>query len=105
MLWLLLVVACGGSVEGGSSSEGEPAKGATPPAEAGEGDASADTELGRCALGRKEDYREPCSWVADGRCYQDRAMACNCACPRSGNSQCTSGFDNGPDGHVWVTCN
>jgi hypothetical protein len=105
-LWVALVVGCGGNVEGGSSergsSDGDPNQ--SPGAPGSEPD-GADTELGSCKQGRKEDWRDPCPWVADGRCYDDREMACNCACPRSRNSQCTSGFDDGPDGHVWVSCN
>jgi hypothetical protein len=31
-------------------------------------------------------------------------MACNCACPRSHDSQCVSGFESGPNGHVLVSC-
>ena len=67
----------------------------------------ADTDLGFCKLGPVDDYSSPapCAWVADKRCYTEREMACNCACPRSRNSQCSSGFDAGPDGHVWVSCN
>lgn len=107
---MALVGACGGNVEGGPGPDAEGS--ATPPpdneapssSDTGTDNPDADTELGSCKLGRKEDYREPCRWVADRRCYDDREMACNCACPRSHNSQCTSGFDDGPDGHVWVTC-
>jgi hypothetical protein len=115
--WLLvlpLVVACGGIAEGGSN---EPSDGASKNAASGSSSSSssnevadnpdADTDLGECKLGPLEgDRTHPlCAWVADGRCYQTREMACNCACPRSRNSQCTSGFEDGPDGHVWVACN
>jgi hypothetical protein len=110
---LMAAVACGGNVEGGSK---EPAEN-TPPATSGSdatgdsGDSAtdnpdADTELGNCELGPAENLAssEPCAWVADDRCYQTHEMACNCACPRSRNSQCASGFENGPNGHVWVAC-
>lgn len=107
--WLVLVLGCGGNVEGGARDpEAEQNSGevpATPPGDDESASVDADIELGACKLGRKEDWREPCAWVADGRCYADREMACNCACPRSRNSQCVSGFEDGPDGHVWVSCN
>jgi hypothetical protein len=97
-----MIAACGGSVEGGSG-EGSSAETSPQPSE-GSPRTDAATELGTCKLGPKEDYRVACRWVADGRCYDEREMACNCACPRSGTSQCASGFDGGPDGHVWVSC-
>jgi hypothetical protein len=113
--WLLvlpLVMACGGVVEGGSN---EPDDGTSKSAASGSSSGSkggtdypdADTDLGECKLGPLEtDQTHPlCAWVANKRCYQAREMACNCACPRSRDSQCTSGFDEGPDGHVWVSCN
>jgi hypothetical protein len=104
LLLLWLSVACGGQVQGGSdepSHADEPADGSMKPSTA---TPEGDTELGACELGRKEDYRDPCPWVAEGRCYDDREMACNCACPRSGNSQCVSGFEAGAHGHVIVSC-
>ena len=106
-----LATACGGEFEGGSH---EPSPGSPTPnpsastSDQGQGtDPVADTDLGDCVLGALENRAtaEPCAWVADERCYQTHEMACNCACPRSRNSQCTSGFDDGPDGHVWVACN
>lgn len=116
--WLLLLplgVACGGVVEGGSKDPGEgssstPTNSESDPgsnASSGEDNADADTDLGDCTLGPLENRAtdQLCAWVADKRCYQTREMACNCACPRSRNSQCASGFDEGPNGHVWVACN
>lgn len=103
-----LLVACGGVVEGGGSEKPEPStsSGATANKDdsASPGFGEPGTELGECVLGPAETYAVPCAWVADGRCYETRAMACNCACPRTHNSQCTSGFESGPDGHVWVVC-
>lgn len=109
------LLGCGGVVEGGS---GDPGEASEPPREgpAGEspepdadssgiGDPMADTELGSCVPGKKERYDQPCAWVANERCYATREMACNCACPRTRDSQCVSGFGAGPDGHVWVDCN
>jgi hypothetical protein len=105
-----VLAACGGVVEGGER-ESEPGGNAPKPSATSsserDDDSSnpeADTELGGCELGRKEDYIKPCAWVAEGRCYDEREMACNCACPRSRTSQCASGFESGPDGHVWVSC-
>jgi hypothetical protein len=71
----------------------------------GQCDAGADTELGECKLGVREySTSKPCPWVADGRCYDTREMACNCECPRDRDSQCLSGFGDGPNGHVLVEC-
>lgn len=111
----MLVVACGGVVEGGSRQDGgeqtpSTNPGKDPPAsddeDSGSGlnDPNADTELGDCKLGYAETYTKACAWVTDGRCYETRQMACNCACPRDRNSQCASGFEGGADGHVWVAC-
>lgn len=108
--WLIVVSACGGNVEGGSGGpdpDPQPdVEAETSPGKTGSSsDPVADTALGACKLGRAEDWRAPCPWVTDGRCYEEREMACNCACPRSRDSQCNSGFEDGPDGHVWVSCN
>lgn len=107
---LLVVGACGGVVEGGSQDPDQDAPTGTPtPSNQGSGtnNPGADTDLGDCKLGPvvNRSTAQQCAWVADTRCYQSREMACNCACPRSRNSQCSSGFENGPDGHVWVACN
>ena len=104
---LALVTACGGETEGGSHEPSAGGAAPKPGASTPDPGQSADTELGDCVLGALENraIEQPCAWVADKRCYQTREMACNCACPRSRNSQCASGFDAGPDGHVWVTCN
>jgi hypothetical protein len=116
MRWLVamvgsgaLLVACGGVVEGGSKDPNEdPAK--SPAPDQDDDDAASPafgepgTDLGECVLGPAETYGIPCAWVAKERCYEKRAMACNCACPRTHDSQCTSGFESGPEGHVWVVC-
>ena len=114
MLAALLVVACGGVVE----TSHQPGENTSKSTTGTSGKASksndgstdnpdADTDLGSCKLGPKENYGsdKPCAWVADGLCYDSRDMACNCVCPRSHNSQCASGFESGPNGHVWVACN
>jgi hypothetical protein len=112
-LALLPLSGCGGQVKGGSSDPVENMPTETPPKVASGGSTTsadnpdADTDLGDCQLGPPEygaASDAPCPWVADNRCYQTREMACNCACPRSHNSLCASGFDGGPDGHVWVGC-
>ena len=112
---LLLVVACGGKAVGGGDEDPEDGNSTSTPGAStpdddppyGSDNPDADIDLGDCKLGPVENYSspEPCAWVADKRCYAEREMACNCACPRSRNSQCASGFEAGPDGHVWVACN
>jgi hypothetical protein len=108
-LALSLAAACGGSVTGGGSEEGEstlPEPNDTPEQPSVSNNPDADTELGECKLGVPA-YGEsayPCPWVAGDRCYGTRAMACNCVCPRDHDSQCSSGFEGGPDGRVDVFC-
>ena len=103
---LVVPSACGGNVEGGPRDPAptESPSTTTGGSSAGVVEPDADTELGECKLGPIENYDVDCAWVADKRCYTARDMACNCACPRSGNSQCASGFEAGPRGHVWVAC-
>jgi hypothetical protein len=109
--WLAvsLAAACGGSVTGGGSEADErlPDSGDTPNDQPpGDYKPPAGTELGECKLGVSA-YREseqPCPWVAGERCYGTREMACNCVCPRDRDSQCSSGFEGGPDGRVEVYC-
>lgn len=103
--WLLLV-GCGGIVESGPhESSSESSSAAQAGARGSSSQPAGDTELGECVLGPAESYDVPCAWVAAGRCYEQREMACNCSCPRSHDSQCVSSFDSGPQGHVPVTCN
>ncbi len=111
ILALPLAAACGGVVET-SHEPGESTAMQSPGTSGKSGkattdDPDADTDLGDCKLGPKESYasNQPCPWVADSHCYDTREMACNCACPRSRNSQCVSGFEAGPNGHVGVVCN
>ena len=117
-----LVIGCGGRTEGGSPESGNssPEPGNASPDEDqsmgdgsgsgcgqlhGQCDTDADTELGECTLGFPVfGTGKPCAWVADDRCYDTREMACNCECPRDRDSQCVSGFDDGPDGRVLVEC-
>ncbi len=111
---LPLAVACGGVVETSHEPDETASKstsGTSGKSGKSNGDSTdnpdADVDLGSCELGPKENYAsdDPCAWVADGRCYDTREMACNCACPRSHNSACVSGFEGGPNGHVGVVCN
>lgn len=109
----LALSACGGRVtrqesgqsgDGGDKAAASANQGATP-STSGLGDPN--TELGECVLGPAEgsvSSRNHCAWVADGRCYEQREMACNCACPHSHDSHCVSGFDAGADGRVEVDC-
>src|SRR4051812_46398193 len=112
LLALPVAAACGGNVEGGSHEPKESAPSSEPSTPAsnhdqGTDNPDADVDLGDCTLGPAENRAtaNPCPWVADDRCYETREMACNCACPRTRNSQCASGFEAGPNGHVWVACN
>ena len=113
LLALPLGAACGGSVTGGGAEDDEsmlPAPGDQPSQPndqpSGKGDPEADTELGECKLGvsARGEAAYPCPWVAGERCYGTREMACNCVCPRDRDSQCSSGFEGGPDGRVEVYC-
>jgi hypothetical protein len=114
---VIAAAACGGNVSGGSQdpdpqdpepSDAPPKTEPDAPAKTpGTGNfGNADTELGPCTLGPLvyETDGAPCAWLADNRCYAERSMACNCACPRERDSQCTSGFDEGPQGRVVVEC-
>ena len=45
-----------------------------------------------------------CNWMADTLCYEERKMACACACPRNEPQvTCISGF-GGDDTATPVTC-
>jgi hypothetical protein len=115
LLLAMSLLACGGRTEGGSPAPGDPAPGDDPGSDEGadtgcgalhgQCGAQGDTALGECKLGFSVfETGQPCAWIADDRCYDTREMACNCECPRDRDSQCFSGFDNGPDGHVLVEC-
>jgi len=102
LLAVISALACGGRVEGGETGSGEtaPTKTSMPAATATSSASSPGSWSREYSIPDR-----PCAWVAENRCYDTREMACNCACPRSRNSECASGFDDGPDGHVWVACN
>jgi len=106
-VWLLAILpACGGNVEGGGSPDSDPVSDPAAPDDSGSGNVpiEGDTALGDCTLGPRVSRLEACAWVAAERCYATREMACNCVCPRERDSQCVSGFDDGPDGRVAVSC-
>lgn len=109
LLLVLGTLACGGEVrrsgrDTGSSNSQASSPNQDDPMSSSFGEA--DTAVGDCVPGPPEEEAlyGPCMWVADGRCYQEREMACNCVCPRDRDSQCSSGFDAGPNGHVKVSC-
>jgi hypothetical protein len=106
-----LAIACGGHTEGGTGDAPEAVQGATGGSEDDDRKGSSprvegDTPLGECTLGFPQHRPEgrSCTWLADELCYESREMACNCICPRSRDSQCSSGFEEGPDSRVEVFC-
>jgi len=109
---LSCLMACGGNVEGGGSEETTQrgGSGSTDPDSASESNETDGLELdysdlGECELGAlATDIDQPCRWLADGRCYEKREMACNCICPRASKSVCTSGFAGGPRDRVRIVC-
>jgi hypothetical protein len=109
----LLLAGCGGRTDaGGGGTEGstddQKTSGAEQPKDDPDTGSSApgDTPLGECVLGAlaRPAMGDPCPWLAEGRCYESREMACNCICPRSKDSQCLSGFEGGPNSRVEVLC-
>ncbi len=114
--WILIafagLIGCGGQVDGGGSAEPDPdAMTPTPsdqeprPGPNGNDPLNDPTSLGECTPGFKQSA-EPgraCAWLAKGLCYDEKLEACACICPM-GMSTCSSGFDNGPDGQVRVSC-
>jgi len=106
-LTLAGLLGCGGIVQGGTDSEsGGAMSTATGGSNGNESFGSADTAVGECVEGLLEADAafDRCAWVALGRCYMEREMACNCACPHDRNSQCSSGFGGPGNGHVKVSC-
>jgi hypothetical protein len=108
-LWacsLVGLAACGGVVQrsgsGEDSSASSAGKGGNTKSTDRFGDP--DTQLGECVEGPPEYSAEECAWVVKDRCYADRAMACNCACPHDRDSLCLSGYEAGPYGRVRVSC-
>jgi hypothetical protein len=105
-----MAVGCGGIAEGRSpepepdSGEGAASAGKAPEKSGGTLPVEGDTELGECRLGTPEAGSDTCPWLFERRCYDSRDMACNCACPRSRDSLCLSGFEAGPFGRVEVSC-
>lgn len=114
LVMALLLASCGGrTLTGGDGSEGstdDPSGPSADPSDDEQDDGSSPVEgdrpLGDCVLGAmaRPAMAEPCPWLAEGRCYESRDMACNCVCPRSKDSQCLSGFEGGPNSRVEVFC-
>jgi hypothetical protein len=113
-LWacsLFGLVACGGVVQRSGSGEGEgddtsaSSAGKSGSTKGTDAFGNADTQLGECVEGPPEYSADECAWVVKDRCYSDRAMACNCACPHDRDSLCLSGYEAGPHGRVRVSCN
>jgi len=112
---LAVLASCGGQI-GGEPERGD-ATGATTGADGGaaSGATSGDTdeeelgpgdlELEECELGFAPGQDErPCNWIAENRCYETKAHACNCVCPRDGPSVCLSDFYGGEGSQTKVTC-
>jgi len=88
---------------GGASSSFDGGEIAT---NSGAGSAFGSAPLGDCHLGFMETASpsRPCNFLYDLRCYDDKASACACACPRDqAASTCTSGFPV-ENGRVPVVC-
>ncbi|HVY28080.1 MAG TPA: hypothetical protein VHB79_16095 [Polyangiaceae bacterium] len=109
-LTLSSLVGCGGIAQGGGADPNPDPDGSMSTARGGSNDGdsfgNADTAVGDCVEGPLEADAgyDMCAWVAKGRCYVEREKACNCACPHDRDSQCSSGFESGANGHVKVSC-
>lgn len=103
-------MACGGTVEGSAGDspreEGEEVEGSG----AARGDGSdvgdaGDLPLEECELGLfPGESTDFCNWLAEERCYETKAKACDCICPRDGASVCSSDFYGGEDSRTKVRC-
>lgn len=99
MLWALLLVGCGGSIEQGpdDGSGGQTDKSTSTGAGAsvnshGSGGASG-TRLGDCKPGTARSLVSSCAWYAGQTCYPSLQAACNCACPADAAAvTCVSDF-------------
>ena len=100
---LIDVVAAGGGGNGGSGGRG------------GSGGTAAvptpyrfeTSMLQPCELGFvwSPTLDRACNFRFDGRCYDDDASVCACACPRNSNSVCVlSGFLSDPNNPLTVNC-
>lgn len=116
LLGALALAACGGQVGGERGQEdGEEEGGVNheAPPEGSEGDEPAPGELAleECELGfelgeeGQADEPRPCNWIAEGRCYETKARACSCVCPRDAPSICLSDFYGGEGSQTEVICN
>lgn len=118
-----LVCACGASAESGPGRDSEGSEAQESPAEQPSPEPApkatdnvdntksdprpeGDTELPACNLGFALSDRgeRKCNWYYDGHCYEERIEACACACPRTQDSICSSGFYGGEDSATEVSC-
>lgn len=107
-------MACGGTVEGtdGARANGEMPNGDDDGMPSGGtrddgSDASdaGDLALEECELGfLPNEATEPCNWLGDDRCYETKAKACDCLCPRDTASVCSSDFYGGEGSRTKVRC-
>lgn len=103
-------MACGGAVERAEgdapSDEGQDAQGSG--AARGDGNDAGDAgalPLEECELGLLPgESTDSCNWLADERCYETKAKACACICPRDGASVCSSDFYGGEGSRTKVSC-
>jgi hypothetical protein len=97
LLLVLFSAACGGAARdrGGGQDGGAADPEASLP----------DDPLPECVPGfPRGTAGRQCNWTVEGFCYEERRMACACACPRDqANVTCSSGF-GGPDSATPVEC-
>ena len=117
LLTIIGLVACGGrAIEDPGTGGSDPSK----PAPAGTTRGSAGKpgwsdphgslpshELGVCRPGfsHAEQPSRACHWLSEaGLCFDDIDGACACICPKTADSVCFSGFDDGPNSATPVYC-
>ncbi|HEY3667040.1 MAG TPA: hypothetical protein VGL19_13600 [Polyangiaceae bacterium] len=110
------LLACGGRYEEPGTGTGTPVAGPTgstgAPSDGKAGSSGStvtlpDHDLGMCQPGfdRASNPGRSCNWLTDsGKCFDTKDAACNCICPRSGESLCSSGVDGGPGSATLVHC-
>lgn len=119
---LLLVSACGGRTELDATplprtkpspaalTPTAPAKPQGSGAGSGDNKGSGDdlelgsSELGECLLGTKPGAGQPCTFLAEQRCYPDSPSACACICPRDQDTTCVEGLFPNQAGALEVHC-
>ena len=98
------LLACGGSVDNGSSST-------DPTAHGGSGTGTSSSLLADCNPGfpsSQASSSNPCYFLDGDTCYQTQDAACGCICPRDqGAVECVTGYDTQYVAGVqvmWVVC-